>query len=55
MQTYYLVRKSKEDSNIMTRENQSFKVKPKDDLTKLYPQGKQIHYDRMKDYNRFKP
>ena len=58
MQTYYLVGKNKENSNMITQENQWNQPFQDKNLGRVYPsylQGKQIHYDRMEDYNKFKP
>ena len=43
---------------MITQENQLHKPSLGKNLRKIwssYPQGKQIHYDRIEDYNRFKP
>ena len=43
---------------MITQENQWIQPFQGKNLGKIwpsYPQGKQIHYDRMEDYNRFKP
>ena len=38
-----------------TNETNSFKVKNQWEFNLTYPQGKQIHYDRMEVFNRFSP
>ena len=55
-----LVQKSKEtkqyDDPGKSIKLSSFKIKKKwGGFNLIYPQGKQIHYDKMEVYNRFKP